>query len=370
MSSSRQVAPRRARPVLEQRSYITPHYHSRVWGRLIFLLFLVVLAGAIGGFGGGYWLLHRPQGDSSQSVSFQVKPGDTVTSVANRLKADGLIGNTLFFRLDARLRNLGSTLKPGGYRLRRNMSIDKMVVALSVYKEVDITVTIPEGKRMTEIAAILQRNGIDGKSFLREARHPNLRYLNASILRDKPPRASLEGYLFPNTYKVPQRYSGKAFARLMVQQLDHSFTPAMRAQSHAHRLTVYQTLTLASIVEREAVHESERPTIAGVYANRLRQRWFLGADPTVQYAVGRPGDWWPVLRDVASRVAPNSPYNTYTHYGLPPSPIANPGLASIRAASNPAATRYMYFVAKGATGWHAFARTLAQQNANIQRFQR
>ncbi|HCG01017.1 MAG TPA: endolytic transglycosylase MltG [Chloroflexi bacterium] len=366
-SSSGPVAPRRARPVLEQRTYVTPQYHSRVWGRLIFVVFVLVFAVVLGGFGTLYWMIHRAEGSGGQRFTFQVTQGDTVTSIANRLAAKGLIGNSLIFRLDARFHGLASNLKPGAYTLRKNMSVDDMVNALAIYKQQLFKITIPEGKRMLEIAAILQRHGIDSKSFLQEAKHPDLKYLNATILNDKPANASLEGYLFPDTYKVPKQFTGKQFARDMVQNLDQNFTQAMRQQAHARKFSIYQVLTLASIVEREAVHEPERPTIAGVYVNRLRQGWFLNADPTIQYAVGTPKDWWPVLTLDQLHVA--SPYNSYTHYGLPPGPIANPGLLSIKAAVNPNSTRFMFFVAKGGTGWHAFAVTQAQQDANIQRYQ-
>jgi UPF0755 protein len=333
------------------------------------MLFILALLAAVVGFGGIYWMFHRAESSSSSTVNFQVQTGDTVTSVANRLQKKGLIDNALFFRLDGRFSGLGSKLKPGNYTLRRNMTIDQMVGALSVYKEDDILVTIPEGKRIEEIAPILQRHGIDKKSFLQEARHPDLKYLNASILNDKPAQASLEGYLLPNTYKVPKHSSGRDFARDMVQLLDRSYTPAMRAATHAHKFSVYQVLTLASIVEREAVHQVERPKIAGVYANRIRLGWYLNADPTIQYAIGTPSKWWPVLQNEARLIDPNSPYNTYTHYGLPPGPIANPGIASIRAAVYPQPTRDMFFVAKGNTGYHAFAVTQAEQDANIARYQ-
>jgi UPF0755 protein len=347
---------------------VTPQYQSRIWGRVIFLLFLLVLIGGVLGFGGFYWMFHRPQGNSGRSLTFQVTEGDTVTSVANRLQADGLIDSALFFRLDARIHSLGNTLKPGAYTLHPNMSMDDMVKTLSVYKQHLINVTIPEGMRMEQIAAILQRHGIDAKSFLHEARHPNLHFLNATILNDKPAGASLEGYLFPNTYRVPEHFAGKDFARTMVDQLDTLVTPAMRAKARAHRFSMYQILTLASIVEREAVHEQERPEIAGVYTNRIRQGgWKLNADPTIQYAVGTPKNWWPVL--TLAQLQVRSPYNTYTHLGLPPGPIANPGLASIKATLQPARVPYFYFVAKGNTGWHAFATTLAQQNANIAKYQ-
>jgi UPF0755 protein len=328
---------------------------------------LLVLVAGILGFGGFYWMFHRPQGSASSKVTFQVSAGDTVTSVADRLQSDGLIDNALFFRLDGRLHNLGAKLKPGAYTLRKNMSVDEMVGALSLYRQKLIRITIPEGLRFEQMAAILQAHGIDAKSFLQEARHPNLHFLNATILNDKPASASLQGYLYPNTYFVPQHFSGKDFARTMVDQLDKAFTPPMRAQAHKNHWSDFQVLTLASIVEREARHESERPTIAGVYANRLRQGIGLFADPTVQYAVGTPKDWWPVLSLAQLHVT--SAYNTYQRKGLPPGPIANPGLLSIKAAVSPQKTKDMYFVAKGNTGYHAFAVTYAQQLQNQAKYQ-
>lgn len=319
--------------------------------------------------GGLYWSLHRAQGSSSRVVFFSVKHGDSGASIANRLQRLGLIDNALLFRLDARLRGLGSQLKVGDYRIRPNMSIDQMVGALSVYHDVEFPITIPEGLRLEQIASILQSKGIDSGSFLREANHPDPAYLKASILSDKPAAGSLQGYLFPNTYEVPKNFTGKQFARDMVQLLDREFTPAMRKAVKEQGRTVFQVLILASIVEREARVPSERPLIAGVYMNRLRQHIPLDADPTVQYAAAGPGKWWPQLQDLAVNVDPASPYNTYTHNGLPPGPIANPGLPSIRAAIHPRATKYLYFLAiPHGHGRHVFARTLAGQTANQQKY--
>jgi UPF0755 protein len=359
---------RRPRPIFEHPTYKAPNYHSRIWGRLIFLAFLVALCGVIGVGGGLYYGLHKSQGSSGRTVNFHVGAGDTVTTVANRLQRKGLIDNTLLFRLDARLENLAGALKVGDYQLRPNMSIDGMIAALRVPHTTYLTVVIPEGLRMEQIARRLQAQGINGQTFLQEARHPNLKFLNASILYDKPAGVGLEGYLFPNTYKVPLGYTGPEFARYMVQQLSVEFTPQMRATARAHGLSVFQALTLASIVEREAEVARERPIIAGVYYNRLRDKIELGADPTIQYVDGSPGNWWPVLQQEARLIHPNSPYNTYTHLGLPPTPISNPGLSSIEAAVSPARTPYLYFVAKG-NGQHAFATTLAQQTANIAKYQ-
>jgi peptidoglycan lytic transglycosylase G len=141
----------------------------------------------------------------------------------------------------------------------------------------------------------------------------------------------------------------------------------MRAQARRLRRSVYDIVTIASIVEREARVPSERPIIASVYYNRLRRGMPLQADPTVQYALGRPSDWWPLLT-VSDYHSVHSLYNTYLHRGLPPGPIANPGLPSLYAALRPAHTPYLYFVAKGNSGYHAFARTYRQQLQNQRKY--
>lgn len=368
MSSTPPQVRRRPRPVIEHPTYKAPHYHSRVWGRLVFFIFLVALCAVIGISGGLYYGLHKAQSSSGKAFNFHVGTGDTVTSVADRLQTNGVINSALLFRIDAKIQNLAGNLKVGDYVLRKNMSIDGMIAALQIYHTDYISVVIPEGFRMEQIAARLKQDGIDPRSFLLEARNPNLKFLNASILADKPAGYGLEGYLFPNTYKVPRGYSGREFAKYMVQQLSVEFTPAMRASARAHGLSIFQALTLASIVEREAQVADERPIIAGVYYNRLKDKMQLGADPTVQFILGSPKKWWPVLEVEARTIHPNNPYNTYTHVGLPPSPIANPGLSSIRAATAPARTPFLYFVAKG-NGRHAFATTLEQQTANIAKYQ-
>lgn len=362
MRHEKSIAPRRARPVLERRSYTAPQYQSRTLGRVVFVALILLVLAVIGAAGGIYWSLTRSQGVSNRPVTFQVASGDTVTTIAARLQREGLISNTLLFHLDARLQGLGGNLKAGTYILRPKMSIQGMIAALQHYSSPTIRITIREGLRKEQIATILQRHGISGKQFLQAVAHPTFFY---PVMRDKPKGVGLEGYLFPNTYYVAPHYSGKLFAELLVRTLSQKFTPAMQQRAIQSGLGIYGVLKLASIVEREARMPSERPIIASVYANRLKDGMILNADPTVQYAVGQPGDWWPQL--TSGQEDAGSPYNTYTHSGLPPTPICNPGISSIMAALYPARTNYLYFVAKG-NGYHAFAQTLAQQNANIAKY--
>ncbi|MGH2448925.1 MAG: endolytic transglycosylase MltG [Chloroflexota bacterium] len=353
---------RRARPLLSEPGYVRPSYRSAGWSRLLFAVFgigllLIVLAGA-----GFYWFLNRPEGGTNGAVALRVSSGDTIDTIAARLQSKGVISSGLLFRVDAKLHGLGGNLKAGDYTLHRNMSIDQMVSALQKYRAITIAVTVPEGLRMEQIATILDHRGISGKQFLREAHRPSFRL---PILAGKPARASLEGYLFPDTYYIQPHASGKTVAEIMVQTLGEKFSPSLRAAARRQGLSVYQALILASIVEREAEVPSERAKIASVYLNRLHVGMKLQADPTVQYVLGTSTKWWPMLT-VAQYQTPGA-YNTYLHKGLPPGPIANPGIASIRAVVHPDQTQYLFFVAKG-NGHHAFARTYAEQLANQQKY--
>jgi UPF0755 protein len=182
-----------------------------------------------------------------------------------------------------------------------------------------------------------------------------------------PLGSSLEGFLFPATYTLPADAPADELINRMLQNFNAQVTDQMKADAAKQGLTLYQAVTLASIVEREAVVADERPLIAGLYLNRLRKSMTLDADPTVQYPLGNtrdPATWWPQI-SVDDYRNVNSPYNTYLNPGLPPGPIANPGLSSIRAVIYPQASEYLYFRATcTGDGRHKFAATLAEQQAN------
>jgi UPF0755 protein len=229
--------------------------------------------------------------------------------------------------------------------------------------------TIPEGWRSEQIADRLQETGFASRDeFLSAVAAPPSVPVLDMLGTTPPPR--LEGYLFPETYEVPQKVPGSRAAELMLRMFSQRVGDAVRSGSEA-KLSPQQIIILASIVEREAKVPSERATIASVYLNRMAQDMPLQADPTVQYAVAtRDGpaaatyNYW---RDLApSDLEVSSPYNTYVKVGLPPAPICNPGEASIRAVLQPARTDYLYFVATtDHTGSHLFARTLEEHNANV-----
>ncbi|MGH2617025.1 MAG: endolytic transglycosylase MltG, partial [Thermomicrobiales bacterium] len=187
------------------------------------------------------------------------------------------------------------------------------------------------------------------------------------FLADLAPGQSLEGFLFPDTY----RFDGSdptLNVATMLTNFGNKYTPEMRQRTGEMGLSIYDVLKLASLVEREAQIPEERPTIADVYLSRLEQGWELEADPTVQYVIGTPQEWWPKVSGTDLETT-DSPYNTYLNAGLPPGPIANPGFASIQAVLFPNDTPYMFFVAKCDTGEHEFAVTPDEQAANVDLFQ-
>jgi UPF0755 protein len=229
----------------------------------------------------------------------------------------------------------------------------------------EIVLTIPEGRRLEEVADLAAEIGIDRDEFMALAATPvsgaqEIDGLdNFEFLRDRPDSATLEGYLFPDTYRLPQNASARDLIERMLANFDAKVT--LDAQGRA----LYEVIVMASIVEREAVLAEERSTIASVYLNRLDVGMHLDADPTIQYALGQPGDWWPEITiDHYSSV--NSPWNTYLYTGLPPGPIANPGLGSIQAVLAPDETEFYFFMrdCDANDGSHLFAINQEEHLAN------
>jgi UPF0755 protein len=305
---------------------------------------------------------------AGQSVPFVVKSGATWTDVADQLQQQGLISSALVFRLQVRLTGSNGSLEAGTYTLKQGMTTDQIISVLeNATPPVAVAVRFTEGWRMEQEAAQLEKqNVITASDFLSVTKSQSATFSD-DFLADRPAGASLEGYLFPDTYEFLEKDKANDVVTKILDNFGQHVTPTMRDQAKAQGHTLYQVLIVASIVEREAAVPSERSLIAGVYWNRLKQGQCMCADPTVQYALGQPSNWWPQLNAQARTLAPDSPFNTYNHLGFPPGPICNPGLASIQAALNPTGD-YLYFVAKG-DGTHLFSHTLQEQTQNQQRIQ-
>jgi UPF0755 protein len=314
----------------------------------------------------------RTQTSPDETITFTIKKGETTGDIARRLTEMGLVSNATIFRLWVQFRGAEGRLQAGDYQLHSGMSMDELIEALQTAKAKDVAVTFVEGRRMEEFADALRKAdvGIDADRFLDLAKRGNFTY---DFLEGKPTGATLEGYLFPDTYRViPGKTTPDELIHQMLKRFGETLTPQMRQAAQANKLSVHQLVTLAAIVEREAQVKNERTLIAAVYVNRLRINEPLGADAAVQYAIGKPGDWWPQLRDQARNIEPRSPYNTYTNAGLPPGPIASPGAAALKASAEPDKSEYLFYVRDDVKndGSHVFARTLAEHEANIRRYQR
>ena len=315
---------------------------------------------------------------SNGPVTFTIKPGETVSTISDHLQQAGIISSPTIFRLRLKLRGAEGSLKAGDFQLTPGMDVDKLIDTLSTSpRELGWKFTVIEGERIGEMAENLASAGlVDTDTFKQLAGTPDgsSAYVDDFIQNSgKPADQGLEGFLFPDTYEIKKQSgdNSDAIIKIMLGNLEAKFTPEMRQKVADRKLTIYQVLTIASLVQREGQVKSDLPLIASVFWNRIDRNMSLDSDPTTQYALGKPGKWWPNLDQIG--VLPkdvNDPYNTYVIPGLPPGPICNPGFNSIEAAVNPAQTDYLYFVAKGdGSGEHAFAKTLDEQTQNQHKYQ-
>jgi UPF0755 protein len=314
--------------------------------------------------------LQKAAGTDSKPQRFVVSKGDNASAIAAKLASQGFITDTDLFRNYVRYYGMDAQLQAGTYFLRKTYTIPELATALTNAGASTVRVQVIEGWRMEEIARAIDTNpmlAFTGADFLRLAGPGATMSPEFAVRVGLPAGRSLEGFLFPATYELPADAPAEELISRMLQNFEAQFTDQMKLDAAAQGLTIYQVVTLASIVEREAVVADERPLIAGVYLNRLRKPMTLDADPTVQYPLGNSRDsttWWPTIT-VTDYRGVNSPYNTYNHQGLPPGPIASPGLASIRAVIYPQSSEFLFFRASCANdGRHRFARTLAEQQAN------
>ncbi len=310
--------------------------------------------------------LERPAGDDDTPVAFVIEPGETAAEIAVRLEEEGFVSDAELFRRYVQYHHLDAGIEAGEFTLRQTMTIPEIAQALQRGQRPEQVITIQEGLRLEQVAAeVAEQTDIPPDEFLALVtsgwRDSGLSF---GFLADLPPDTTLEGFLFPETYRLPENPTALDLLSRMLETFDARVPAEMQAAAANQGLSIYELVTLASIVERESVLDEERPLIAGVYHNRLEEGWFLGACPTVQYALGAPGNWWPQFTLEATEV--DSAYNTYHNLGLPPGPICSPGLASIQASAYPTETDFFFFLADCTKndGSHLFAVTQEEHNAN------
>jgi UPF0755 protein len=309
--------------------------------------------------------LHEPAGDPAVTVDLEVEEGETAGAVVAQLERVGVVSDGRLLEGFLRYRGLDTGIQAGRYQLSGEMTITELAQTLQRASLSEYSITVLEGWRREQIADLIDRRpfAFDGATFLSASQTPPADSPLAEQLAGVP---SLEGFLFPDTYQLPPESRAEDLVARMLENFQERVSPELRAGFREQDLTLVEAVSLASIIEREAVIPEERPVIASVFLNRIRAGMRLEADPTVQFALGRgpDGTWWKSTLTAEDLKDP-SVYNTYVHPGLPPGPIANPGLESLRAVAFPAETGYFFFRARcDGSGEHVFSETFEEHLQN------
>ena len=301
---------------------------------------------------------HRPAHQQDRSQVISVIPGESFGMLAEKLKKKGIISNVTRFKILARIKGDDKRLKAGEYALTTAMTPLEVIDTLVNGKVLLHRLTIPEGYNIEQIAAEVQKAGLtSAEAFIRQAKDPEL---IAELDLDGP---TTEGYLFPDTYYFPKGISAKGIIKKMVGGFNAVFTEAWRDRARDLKLSLNETVTLASIIEKETGDPAERPIIASVFHNRLKKRMRLESDPTVIYGIENFDG------NITRRhLSTPTPYNTYVIRGLPPGPIANPGRAALEAALFPDQTKYLFFVSKK-DGTHYFSSNIKDHTRAVRKYQ-
>jgi UPF0755 protein len=327
----------------------SPRFDSSV-RRLIFLLFLVVLAWSA-------YVVLAPTGPTRETF-VEILPGTPTVQIAAQLKQQGLIRSRFAFEAEHLIK--GGTLKAGEYRFDRPARMSEVYARLERGDVYTIALTIPEGSNLFDIADRINAANFGAKDNFLTAAHTNV-----NLIADLDPDAtSLEGYLFPDTYRFERHATMTQIVAAMVKRFRQEAAQIGLKGDYRHVVTV------ASLVERETPIDAERPLIASVFENRLARKMPLATDPSVIYAALLEGRYRGTI--YASDLQADSPYNTYRYAGLPPGPICNPGAASLKAAMNPAHTNYLYFVAASAnpSGKSRFSATLEEHARDVEHYRK
>jgi len=325
---------------------------------ILFILFLTATAGAWAGY--AWWMadLNTPAGSDPSELVVEVLQGEGFSRVVQKLSDQSLIRHPVSMRIFARWTGNDRRIKNGEYVFTRMMTPRNILEDMVNGKVRLHRITIPEGFSLQQIAEVVEKSGLfSAEAFLKSARDPGLSH---RLGVESP---NLEGYLFPDTYFFDKKATVEQMISAMVARFDSIFTDAWKQRARELGLGIQAVVTLASIVEKETGNSAERPLIAAVFRNRLKIGMRLESDPTIIYGIeGFDGN---ITRE---HLKARTPYNTYQIDGLPPTPIASPGKASLEAVLFPADVPYLFFVSKG-DGTHVFSLTLEEHNRAVRTYQ-
>lgn len=292
--------------------------------------------------------LNTPASSDKEEVSFTIEKGQSVRNIARNLEEKGLVKDDLLLLFYLKGKGLSGDLKAGNYRLAKNNTPKQVVDTLTNGKVASVKITIPEGWTNTQIADYLENKGIVEKNDFLAASKEKYNY---PFLSDLPEGASVEGFLFPDTYLLSQNVTSKEIIEKMLQNFEEKLNDQIKTEIKSSSYNVFQTVTLASVVEREVSKPEERKLVAGVFLARLEEGMKLQSDATIQYILNSNKKIFNF-----EEIKVESPYNTYQNTGLPVGPIGNPGLDSILAVVRPQMTEFRYFLS--ADGVTHFSKTL------------
>lgn len=332
----------------------------RRWPRRLLLLIVVAVVAVVAATVAVHYKYNqelKPLSSSQKAQEFVVVQGATDEEIAKDLEAKGLIRSAWAFRLYVSSKEVRGSLQAGTYELAPSQSVPEIVSQLSGGKVVTNLVTILPGQRIDKVRTRLIQDGFKEKDV--DAALNPANYMDSPVLVDKPAQASLEGYLYPESYQRTSGTSAETVVRAALEQMNKRLTPDLRTAFGKQGLSTYQALILASIVEREVPNQADREQVAQVFLKRLSIGMKLQSDATASYGA--------ILAGATPSRSYDSPYNTYSYAGLPPTPISNVSESSLKAVAYPANTDWVYFVS-GDDGTTHFSKTLAEQEANIQQY--
>jgi UPF0755 protein len=323
----------------------------------ILIIFLAISASCFFYF--RYQVYHS--GGSYKNVKiFKIETGEGNGVVSGRLKEEGLISGKIYFYYYLKTRGLVNKILPGEYELSGEMTIPEIANILTEERSKFIKVTFPEGWDSKKISERLSANGFSGDEFLGIAKNPPQELVSSySFFSLLPKGVSLEGYLFPDTYFFSKKSTSEDITKKILADFDNQLTPDLREEIKKQGKSLEEVITMASIIEKEVKSDEDRKIVSGIFWNRIKNQQALQSCATIAYILGTNKEQYS-FEDTRIQ----SPYNTYINKGLPPGPICNPGIASIKAAIYPGETNYNYFLSDPETGKTIFSKTIEEHNAN------
>lgn len=307
--------------------------------------------------------IDAPKSTAATFVEYTLQKGMTNTQIASDLEHKGVIKSSFFFKAYVFISGKHAKLQAGNYALSPSMSIVEIVNKFATGDVIRDKVTFIEGWTLKDIAAYLASKNFGTQSSLIALLKGSSVTQDFSFLQEKPKGSTIEGYLFPDTYEIYPNEKADALLQVILANFDKKITPQMRADIQSQHRTLFQIITMASIIEKEVQSTQDRKMVSGILWKRIGAGIPLQADSTVNYATGK-SDTSASVKDTQI----NSPYNTYKFQGLPAGPISNPGLDSIMAAIYPKDSPYWYYLSATATGQTIFSKTLAEHQAAITKY--